>query len=263
MADSASYKNIRYESADGVARLTLNRPEAMNGMTPDMLTETYQALLAASQDASLRVLVMTGEGRGFCPGADLKVMSGMKFGGYTTEQLLRFRVPLLLHEMPAVTIAAVNGACAGAGMGWACGADIRVAARSANFNTAFINVAVAGDMALPWTLPRLVGAAKARELSFLSDKFSADEAQRIGLVARVWDEDRFRDEVDAMVAKLAARSPTALLSMKAHYLAAERLSFADFIVMETEKHSRIRQMEDTVEAFRAFVEKRAPNFKGR
>ena len=257
------YETITYEAAGGIARLTLNRPDAMNGMTPDMLRETYEALLDASNDPNLRVLVLTGAGRAFCPGADLKVMSGMKFGGYSPENLLRFRVPLLLHEMPAVTIAAVNGACAGAGMGWACGADIRVAARSANFNTAFINVAVAGDMALPWTLPRLVGASKARELSFLADKFSADEAQRIGLVARVWDDERFRDELDAMTEKLAARSPVALLSMKAHYLAAERLGLVDFIGVETEKHSRIRQLDDTVEAFRAFVEKRPPRFTGK
>lgn len=260
---SAPYTSITYAAEGGIARLTLNRPDHMNGMTPDMLTETYQALLAASNDASLRVLVITGAGRAFCPGADLKVMSGATFGGYTPEQMLRFRVPLLLHDMPAVTIAAVNGACAGAGMGWACGADIRVAARSANFNAAFLNVAVAGDMGLPWTLPRLVGAAKARELSFLVEKFSADEAHRIGLVARVWDDDKFGAEVDAMVAKLASRSPVALQALKAHYLAAERLGFADFITLETEKHGRIRQMEDTVEAFRAFVEKRAPQFKGR
>ncbi len=259
----ANYETILYTSADGVARLTLNRPEAMNGITPQMLTETYQALLAAASDPELRVLVLTGAGRAFCPGADLKVMSGMTFGGYTAEQLLRFRVPLLLHDMPALTIAAINGACAGAGMGWACGADIRVAARSANFNTAFINVAVAGDMALPWTLPRLVGASKARELSYLADKFGADEAQRIGLVARVWDSEQFGAELDAMVAKLMTRSPTALLAMKSHYLAAERMGLADFIVLETEKHSRIRQMDDTKEAFRAFVEKRAPRFTGR
>jgi len=258
-----AYETILYEAADGAARLTLNRPEAMNGMTPQMLTETWQALTAAAADSSLRVLVITGAGRAFCPGADLKVMSGMKFGGYSLFDLQRFHVPRLLHEMPAVSIAAVNGACAGAGMGWACGADLRVAARSANFNTAFINVAVAGDMALPWTLPRLVGAAKARELSFLADKFSAEEAQRIGLVARVWDDNSFRAELDTLVARLLTRSPTALLAMKAHYLAGERLGLADFIALETEKHSRIRQMDDTLEAFKAFVEKRPPRFTGK
>ena len=255
--------SILYEASGGIGRLTLNRPEAMNGMTPEMSTEAYQTLLTASRDDSLRVLVITGAGRAFCPGADLKLMSSAKFGGYTTGELARFRVPLLLHEMPAVTIAAVNGACAGAGMGWACGADIRVAARSANFNTAFINVAIAGDMSLPWTLPRLVGAAKARELSFLCEKFSAEEAHRIGLVARVWDDDKFRAEVDAMATKLAARSPAALLSMKAHYLAGERLALADFVTMETERHNRIRLMEDTNEAMRAFLEKRPPRFAGR
>jgi 2-(1,2-epoxy-1,2-dihydrophenyl)acetyl-CoA isomerase len=106
-------------------------------------------------------------------------------------------------------------------------------------------------------------AAKARELSFLADKFSAEEAQRFGLVARVWNDDRFQSEWGAMAARLAARSPAALLAMKAHYVAAERLGLADFITLETEKHGRIRQLEDTAEAFRAFVEKRAPKFTGR
>ncbi len=258
-----AFDTITYAAADGAARLTLNRPEAMNGMTPDMVRETCEALLAASRDESLRVLVITGAGRAFCPGADLKVMSGVKFTGYTPEYMACFHIPRILREMPAVTIAAVNGACAGAGFGWACGADLRVAARSANFNTAFINVAVAGDMAVPWTLPRLVGAAKARELSFLADKFNAEEAKRIGLVARVWDDDKFQTELDLLVATLLTRSPTALLSMKAHYLAAERTALGDYIGIETEKHSRIRQMDDTVEAFRAFVEKRPPKFTGR
>ncbi len=255
---------ITYNVSGGIATLTLNRPDNLNGMTNRMLRETFETLTAAATDPAVRVLVLTGAGRAFCPGADLKHYSA---GSGSVEDEARtqpehFRVSLLLHEMPAVTIAAVNGACAGAGLGWACGADLRFAAKSAMFNTAFLNVAVAGDMGLPWSLPRLIGAAKARELSFLTEKFSADEAQRIGLVARVWDDAVFRDEVAAAANRLAATSPIALRTMKAHYAAAERMGFGEYIDLETERHGRIASSEDTREAFRAFIEKRAPVFKG-
>jgi 2-(1,2-epoxy-1,2-dihydrophenyl)acetyl-CoA isomerase len=160
-------------------------------------------------------------------------------------------------------VAAINGACAGAGFGWACGADIRVASRSAIFRTAFLNVAVAGDMGIPWSLPRLVGAAKARELSFLCEKFTAEEALRIGFVAKVWDDNVFRAEADALVRKLAESAPLAIRAMKAHYNIAERMGYQDYVDFETKDHHRIMQSSDTAEAFRAFVEKRTATYTGR
>ncbi len=260
----SDYSTILYEVKDGLATLTLNRPESRNGMTNRMLRETYEVLQAASRDPQVKVLMLTGAGNSFCPGADLKHYTADDRGGDDADsQREHFRVPVMLHEMPAVTLAAVNGACAGAGFGWAAACDIRVAARSAMFNTAFLGVAVAGDMGLPWMLPRLVGAAKARELSFFSEKFGADEAQRIGLVARVWDDDAFRKEAQALAERLAGSGPLALRAMKAHYVAAERMSFPDFIELETERHKRITASRDTQEAFRAFVEKRTPQFEGR
>jgi 2-(1,2-epoxy-1,2-dihydrophenyl)acetyl-CoA isomerase len=201
-------QHITYGVRDGVATLTMNRPEALNGMTERMLRETYETLVAASADPSVRVLVLTGAGdRSFCPGADLKwaTSGGPREPGDSATQVC-YSVAVVLHEMPALTIAAVNGACAGAGMGWALGADVRVAARSAVFRTAFLNVGVAGDMGIPWSLPRLIGQARARELSFFCDKFSADEARAYGLVARVWDDAVFRQEVDALVQGLSAGS---------------------------------------------------------
>ncbi len=165
--------------------------------------------------------------------------------------------------MPAVTIAAINGACAGAGFGWACACDLRIASETARFNTAFLSVGVAGDMGGPWTLPRLVGAAKARELYFLPGKFDAAEALRIGLVSRVSDTAAFEGDLEALTARLAAAAPLALTTMKANFLAAEKMSFADYIVLESEKHMRLFQSDDTTEAFRAFVEKRTPVFHGR
>lgn len=257
----SAYRTILYDVRDGVATLTLNRPEQRNGMTNVMIRETREALGAAAADAEVRLLVLTGAGNSFCPGADLNhYTSGADDVVLGPDD---FQIPVLLHEMPAVTLAAVNGACAGAGLGWACGCDLRVAARSAMFNTAFLNVAFAGDMGLPWSLPRLVGAARARELSLLPEKFSADRAEAIGLVARVWDDDVFRDRVAALVASLAGKSPVALRSLKAHYLAAERMPMGDFVALETEHHQRIGKMDDVREAFRAFLEKRPPRFTGR
>lgn len=248
------YEAIVVETQGGLATITMNRPDRMNGMTTRMLHEAHDALLGLASDRSVRVVLLTGAGRGFCPGADL---SGRAEDGPQVESSPDdFHAPLLLHEMPQVTVAAINGACAGAGFGWAAACDIRFAARSANFNTAFINVSVAGDMGLPWSLPRLVGAAKARELSFLGEKFSADEAQRIGLVAAVFDDADFRTEVAARVDGLLARSPQALRTMKLHYVAAERMGMGDFIDLETSRHANLVRSPEATAAFKAFADDR-------
>jgi len=161
-----------------------------------------------------------------------------------------------------VTIAAINGACAGAGFGWAMACDLRVASASAKFNTAFLDVAVAGDMGLPWTLSRLVGASRARELMFLPGKFDAEQARTLGLVAAVFPDDTFRDDAEAVVQRLAAASPTALSTLKGNFLAAERMTMPDYVEFEAERHLRVAASADTAEAFRAFVEKRPPRFSG-
>jgi 2-(1,2-epoxy-1,2-dihydrophenyl)acetyl-CoA isomerase len=253
------FDTLRYEVAGGLCRLTLNRPDHMNGMTNQMVREATDALEVASADSTIRVLVLTGEGKAFCPGADLKHFSG---GGKDEVLTARdFKVTTLLHEMPAVTVAAINGACAGAGMGWALACDLRVMSASAKLNTAFLDVAVAGDMAIPWSLPRIVGAARARDLSFIPRRIEADEAERIGIVARVFADDSFRNDTEAVLTALLEKSPTALLGVKQNYLAAERMTFSDFVDYETERHLKIAASADTAEAFRAFVEKRKPVFQ--
>ena len=256
------YQHIRYEKSGPVATLTMYRPDRMNAMTNRMLLETGRALAAAAEDRDLRVLVLTGAGdRGFCPGADLNMVAE----GSDAERIVPedFRVPVLLHEMPAVTIAAVNGACAGAGMGWACACDFRFAAESARFNVAFLDVGVAGDMGGPWTLPRILGAAKARELYFFPGKLDAQEALRIGLVSKVFPDKTFRAEVDAIVQRLAESAPIALRTLKSNFLAAEKTGFADYLALESERHMPMFDTHDTKEAFAAKVEKRKPKFIGR
>lgn len=256
-----SYQTITYEAQAGIGRLTFNRPDSRNGITGVMMNELWEATQAAAADDSLKVMVLTGAGSSFCVGADLKhYSSGADDPGSGPET---FHITRLLHEMPAVTIAAVNGAVAGAGFGWACACDLRYATRSAVFNSAFLDVAVAGDMAGPWTLPRLVGAAKARELYFLPGKFTAEEAQRIGLVTGLFDDADFAAGVDAVADRLAVAAPLAIRGMKQNFLDGEALDLAAYIDAESSRHARITASADTREAFKAFVEKRTPNFQGR
>jgi 2-(1,2-epoxy-1,2-dihydrophenyl)acetyl-CoA isomerase len=256
-----TYETIQFDVAGAIATLTLNRPDRMNAMTNRMVRETRNALHTAGADPSIRVLVLTGAGRGFCPGADINRIAARSDD--VPLDVSDFEVPVLLHEMAAVTIAAVNGACAGAGLGWACACDLRLAARSARFNTAFLDVGVAGDMGGPWTLPRVVGAARARELYLLPDKFGAEEALRIGLVSRVVGDDEFAKEVSVLAERLAAAAPIALRTLKANFVQAERMDFATYVAYETERHLEMFTTYDTHEAFAAKAEKRPPRFQGR
>jgi len=254
----AELQTLRYEVEGGLARVTLDRPEAMNGMTNRMVREAREVLERAAGDRSVRVLVLTGAGRAFCPGADLRHFSaGEPDVGLDAAD---FQVATLLHEMPAVTVAAINGACAGAGLGWALACDLRLLASGARLNTAFLDVAVAGDMGIPWSLPRIVGAGRARDLSLLPRKVEADEALAIGLVSRVLPADTFAADVDDVLATLLAKSPTALVALKQLYVLAERTTLRDYVDAEAERHLRIASGAHAAEAFRAFVEKREPRF---
>src|SRR3954447_18214605 len=184
MTETAEFETLLYEVKDGLGRLTLNRPDRLNGITNRMVREMLEALTIAAGDPTLRVLVLTGAGKAFCPGADL----GHFTRGEADERLTppQFRGATLLHDLHAVIIAAINGACAGAGMMWALACDLRVATASAKFNTAFLDVAVAGDMGGPWSLSRLIGGSKARQLYFMPGKFTAEDADRLGLLAGVF-----------------------------------------------------------------------------
>ena len=257
------FETLVYEKAGAIATLTINRPDRMNGMTNRMVLEAGEALARVAEDREVRVLVLTGAGRAFCPGADLQRVASGKTAPDEHLSADDFRPPVLLHDMPAVTIAAINGACAGAGFGWACACDLRFTAASARFNTAFLDVGVAGDMGGPWTLTRIVGAARARDLYFLPDKFDAAEALRIGLVSRVFPDERFREEIRAITERLAEAAPLALRTLKANFRAAERMDFAEFVALESERHLRMFTTHDTREAFAAKVEKRKPRFLGR
>lgn len=257
----SNYETITYEVKENLATITLNRPDRLNGIVNQMMRELYECLQVVAADPAIRVLLFTGAGKGFCPGVDLKVStSGVKQEPNRKEY---FHITTLLHEMPKVTIAGINGACAGAGLGWACACDLRYATARASFNSAFLGVAISGDMGGPWLLPRIVGAGKARELYFMSQKFKADEAERIGLVNKVFADDVFRDEVRAIAQKLSKSAPLAIGEMKKNFVNAEGMPLREYVELETERHSRTGSSEDTKEAFKAFVEKRDAVYHGR
>jgi len=257
-----SYANVRLEITGALAIISIDRPEARNSLTRQSGLEVFDAVRRVAEDGRVRVCVFRGKGRDFCCGADLKAPAP----GVDVKPPPAFdtyQVTVLLHEMRAVSIAAIRGGCAGAGFGWACACDLRVADESAVLNTAFLDVGVAGDMGVPWTLPRIVGAGRARELSLLPRKLSAAEAMQMGLLNRLWSAPTFEQELQHLTTRLTAAPPLALTTMKANYVEAERVDLRSFVTIEAERHVRLLASEDRIEAFRAWLEKRPGIFAGR
>lgn len=239
-SDSSMNTNTIDLTIDGaVATVTIDRSEQRNGITGEMMTELYEVLADLARRTDVRVVVVTGAGdRFFCPGADLDASGSDRDDAPPPDPRL-LHVAVLLHEMPQVTLAAINGACAGAGLGWAAACDLRIASHDAVFNVAFLDVGVAGDMGLPWSLSRLLGSGRARDLFFLRNKFDALTALEWGLVSEIHPAHEFRDRVAATVERLASAAPRALLTMKANFVASERMAFADFVDLETERHLQL------------------------
>jgi 2-(1,2-epoxy-1,2-dihydrophenyl)acetyl-CoA isomerase len=259
---------IDYHEAEGVGILTLTRSERLNTMTAGLLDAVLARLEAAASDDSLRVLVLTGSGRGFCAGGDLaeglRAINGDPPQASQTRRLRTYmRTTQLLHDMPAVTVAAINGACAGAGLAWAAACDLRYAAAQARFSTAFIGAGVSGDFGGTWTLPRIVGGGLARELYFTGRRFDSDEALRMGFVSEVVPDGELMAHVAGVACTLASAAPLALRAIKANMIDAERLSLSAHLDVEAERHSVLCESADAREAAAAFLEKRRPVFVGR
>ncbi|WP_327100508.1 enoyl-CoA hydratase/isomerase family protein [Nocardia vinacea] len=234
-----------------VAWVRFDRPEARNTVIPELLIEMHSVLTELSRDEALAVVVLTGNGSTFCPGADLNRAGAG--GSAVLPPLEVYQSATLLYEMPQLTLAAVNGACAGPGFAWAAACDLRVAAAGARFATAFLQAGVSGELGLPWTLARALGAASARDLCFLPRKLTADEVRAIGFVSRVFPDDEFDHEVADLVRELAARRPAVLRTLEANFLLAERTELADYIAVESERHHGFftgEQRTQTAEALR-------------
>ena len=250
----------------GVAVLTLNRPDRLNALSEQMLDKLCEALRRLGADPAVGCIILTGAGRGFCAGGDVKNMAGA--AEVTMEQRqeglrTKHESVRLLRTIGKVVIAAVNGPVAGAGLGIALACDLRIAARTAKFRTAFAAVGFSGDFGGSWSLTRLVGTAKAREMYFLNTSVDAEEAARLGLVGRVVDDADLLEEAMAMARQIAAGPRVAFAYMKRNLHAAETEPMQTVLDMEAIGQSRTSTTQDHKEAARAFVEKRQPVFQGR
>ncbi len=259
----------------GIATLTMNRPEARNAMSGEMMAAMSEAVPRLASDPEVRCVVLTGAGNAFCAGGDVKGFAARNAGagggrgrGPSIEQAaygLRqgMEVSRQLHEMPKPTLAVIPGACAGAGLSLALACDLRVAVSDAKLTTAFARIGASGDYGGSWFLPRLVGAAKARELYFLSDVISGEEAAELGLVNHAWPREAFEARAAELAARLAASPTVALGFMKRNLNAADHAALPDVLDLEADHMTRSMRTEDHKAAAQAFVDKRPPQFSGR
>ncbi len=252
-------------TADGVAVLTLNRPDRLNALSQDMLNGLHDALERCAEDPAVGAIVITGAGRGFCAGGDVKDMArrgDQSFEERVSRLSRMHRLPRLMRRHPKVILAMVNGVAVGAGLGLAMACDLRLAAGSARFGTGFGGIAYSGDFGGTWLLTRLVGPARAREMYLLGEVIDAEAAERFGLVNRVLDEAALETETMALARRLAAGPRLAYGYMKRNLLAAETEPLEAVLDMEAVHQARTGLSEDHREAVMAFAEKRPPRFRG-
>ena len=257
---------------DGVLTLTLNRPDARNAMSREMTAALAAQLAAAELDAAVKVIVLTGAGKGFCAGGDVKGMAARGDGtvgdntidGAIHRQRVNQRATAgKLFTMPKPTIAALPGAAAGAGLSLALACDLRIMASTAIMTTAFAKVGFSGDYGGTYFLTQLVGSAKARELYYLSDRIGADEALRLGLANWVCPAEELAARTREIALRLAKGPTVAYRYMKENLNRAMAGEVDDCLDLEATHHVHCGQTEDHREASKAFVEKREPVFRGR
>ncbi|MFO1084961.1 MAG: enoyl-CoA hydratase [Reyranellaceae bacterium] len=257
---------------EGVLTLTLNRPEARNAMSRAMVGALATQLAAAEVDSSVKCLVLTGAGKGFCAGGDVKGMATRGDGtvGDNTidgaihlQRISQRATAGKLFKMPKPTIAALPGAAAGAGLSMALACDLRIMASTAIMTTAFARVGFSGDYGGTYFLTQLVGSAKARELYFLSDRIGADEALRLGLANWVCAPDELAAKTREIARRLATGPTVAYRYMKENLNRAMAGEVDDCLDLEATHHIHCGQTEDHREATKAFVDKREPIFRGR
>jgi 2-(1,2-epoxy-1,2-dihydrophenyl)acetyl-CoA isomerase len=252
---------LRVETADGIATVTLDRPDALNALTIPLKEALIDAFRGFADDGDVRAIVLTGAGRAFCAGQDLK--ERLEPGAPPLDVELRERYnPLVraLRAAPQPVIAAVNGVAAGAGASIAFACDLRIAADTARFVLAFGQIGLIPDSGATWTLQRLVGASRAAEIALLNEPLAAEEAARIGLVTRVVPAEELQAEARALAGRLAALSPVALARTKRALQAAAASSFEEALELEAELQGEAGAHPDHAEGIAAFVEKRPPRF---
>ena len=255
----------------GIATLTMNRPDTRNALSLAMFEGLSEALPRLAQDPAVRLVVLTGAGRAFCSGGDVKGFArnaagapvAASFDHKVTDLRARMEVARWLHEMPKPTLAVIPGPAAGAGLSLALACDMRIAADDAKLTTAFARIGLSGDFGGSYFLNHLVGAAKARELYFTGQVVAGDEAVRIGLVNRVVPAAQLAEAASAWANELAALPTIAIGYMKRNLNTGLQGTLAQVLDAEAIHMIRTFETSDHKGAAAAFVDKRAPHFDGR
>ena len=263
-----SYECLIYEVKDGIATLTLNRPDRLNALGGSLRDDLHDAVTRSAADPDVRVMIVTGAGKGFCAGGDVKAMNEAKEGRRERpfmEKIApgRDRTLLAMREAPQPIIAAVNGAAAGAGMNLALACDLRLASSAAKFSQAFVKRGLHPDWGGTYFLPRIVGMAKACELIFTGALIDAAEALRLGIVSQVLAPEELLPAAQTLARAIAAGPPIAIrLAKRGLYRNAES-DLRTALEYETFAQNACFETEDATEGIRAFVDKRPPVFRGR
>lgn len=266
-SEAMSYQHILFEQADGIARLTLNRPERLNSFNVAMHEEVRDAIDRTRTHGASRVLVITGAGRGFCAGQDLsdRAVAPGSSGVDLGESIERRYKPLVLslRRLPMPVVAAVNGVAAGAGANIALACDLVIAARSASFIQSFSKIGLVPDSGGTWTLPRLVGTARAIGLAFLGEKLSAEQAESWGLIWRCVDDAELAPTVGQLARQLAEAPTRGFARTKEAIYAAGQRTFEEQLDVERDYQRELGYSADYAEGVAAFMQKRSPRFTGR
>ena len=261
-----TYAAIRLEISKGAARLTLNRPERLNSFTVQMHEEVADALTAIESDESVRTLLLTGEGRGFCAGQDLadRAVAPGEAAVDLGASIEKYYAPLIrrLTALPMPVICAVNGVAAGAGASIALAADMVIAARSAKFIMSFANIGLVPDSGASWVLPRLAGQARALGMALTGDPVPAALAAEWGLIWKCVDDDQLQDETEALVEKFAAGATRGLAETKKLIRTAMTRTLDDQLDLERDRMRELGRSADYREGVDAFMTKRKPHFTG-
>ncbi len=257
------FEALRWEAAGGIATITLDRPEALNSLEGRLKAELLGAIRQAGRDSNVQVVILTGAGRAFCAGQDLKERLQPDPTPLDVEVRQRFNpIVSAIRLLDKPVIAAVNGVAAGAGASLAFACDLRIASESATFVLAFGRIGLIPDSGATWLLPRLVGLGRATELMLLPDPLAAAEALRIGLVNRVVPAGELLAEAGAIAATLAAGAPRALALTKRAIRRGLEVGFDEALDYEASLQGIAGRTADHAEGLAAFVEKRAPRFSG-
>lgn len=251
------FETIIFEKKEGVGRFILNRPEAMNALNNKMREELISAIEETEKDIEIRVLVITGKGRAFCAGGDVKGM------GTQERPINPSQIILRLANLEKPVISAVNGVAAGGGCNLALAGDIILASDQARFIQSFVRIGLVPDWGGMYFLPRLVGMAKAKELMFTGETIDAKEAERIGLVSKVIPMEEFEGAVNGLAKKLAAGPPKSLSLIKKILNWGQQSDLKTVMELEYLAQGICRETEDHKEGLKAFKEKREANFTGK